>query len=282
MYLLFDIGGTKMRLAASRDLKKMGPVKIMATPENFKEGMAVLSLGVKALAHEERIRAVAGGLAGAFDSGKNTLVTGSNLTGWLDKPIKKEIAYITKSPVYLENDAALAGLGEATHGAGKNYPIITYLTISTGVGGARISNRKIDPSAHGFEPGYQIVDIGGKSCSKCKGKHLGAHISGRGIYEHYGRRAENIKDPRIRRDLARWLAYGVNNSVAHWSPHAVILGGSVMKIIPLSVVTANLRNIKRFKYMPAIRRGVLGDAAGLWGAMEYLRQVRPARGRTRT
>jgi glucokinase len=55
------------------------------------------------------------------------------------------------------------GLGEAVFGAGKGREIVVYMTISTGVGGARIVGGKIDASAMGFEPGHQIIDAcGGK------------------------------------------------------------------------------------------------------------------------
>src|SRR6185436_9338463 len=57
---------------------------------------------------------------------------------------QSELNKLFNCPVYLENDAALCGLGEASVGAGQGSKIMVYLTISTGVGGARIVGGKID------------------------------------------------------------------------------------------------------------------------------------------
>ena len=40
MYLLFDIGATKMRLGLSNDGKTIGETKIVATPQNFEKAIA--------------------------------------------------------------------------------------------------------------------------------------------------------------------------------------------------------------------------------------------------
>lgn len=44
---------------------------------------------------------------------------------------------------YVKNDAEMAGLGEATLGAGKDYKNVYFFTISTGFGGALIRDKKI-------------------------------------------------------------------------------------------------------------------------------------------
>ena len=59
----------------------------------------------------------------------------------------------------IANDTAVVGLGEAHRGAGIGYNIVTYITVSTGVGGTRIVDGRIDRRIYGFEPGHQTIDI---------------------------------------------------------------------------------------------------------------------------
>ena len=181
MFLLFDIGGTKIRVAVANAKGIIGEPVIMQTPANFDKGMELLTQTARFLCAEEKITAVVGGVAGSFDRGHTALVSGSNIASWIGKPIKKLFEDAFQALVYLENDAALAGLGEAVIGAGKDYEIVGYMTVSTGVGGARITNKAIDRHVFGFEPAFQIIDFDGSSCSRCSKRHLGAHISGKGV-----------------------------------------------------------------------------------------------------
>lgn len=273
-YILFDIGGTKTRIGVSWDGKRLGKVIIIPTPRDVRSGIAVLKSVAAELTRGKKIKAIAGGIAGSFDRRKSVIISGgANIKGWLGVHLKEKFEKAFHAPVYLENDAALAGLGEAVMGAGKRKEIVAYFTVSTGFGGTRIVNGKIDVSAYGFEPEYQIIDAGGCLCRKCGGDKLGKHISGNGILEHYGKKPEKIRGEHIRKDLARWLAIGLNNSIVHWSPDVVILGGSVMKLISVAQVRRELKKIFRaFPKPPPLKKAALGDFGGLYGALIYLQQ----------
>ncbi|HYA32141.1 MAG TPA: ROK family protein, partial [Thermodesulfovibrionales bacterium] len=223
----------------------------------------------------QKIRAAAGGVAGPLDREKTRLVRSPHVSGWIGKPLKEELQRILGAPVYLENDAAMAGLGEAAYGEGKGKRIVVYVTVSTGVGGARIVDGEIDTSAMGFEPGHQIIDGGGTLCPECKSVpgYLERCVSGSAIERRYGKKADEIDDPKVWDEAARFLAYGLNNSIVHWSPEVVILGGSVMQKIPLGRVREYLTDIlKIFPEPPLIRKAVLGDFVGLYGALQFLRK----------
>jgi predicted NBD/HSP70 family sugar kinase len=49
MYLLFDIGGTNMRLAISKDGKNIGKIKIVPTPQDFIKGMKLFEESAREL-----------------------------------------------------------------------------------------------------------------------------------------------------------------------------------------------------------------------------------------
>lgn len=252
MYLVFDIGATKMRLALSRDGQTFETPKIIPSPTDTAELIASFRAVARELVGNEVPSAVCGGLTRKHYGAK------------------EEIAKLFSCPTCFENDAALAGLGEAVVGAGQNYKIVAYLTISTGVGGARIVGGKIDAKVSGFEPGKQIIDYQGER------QTLEDQVSGRALEQHTGQSPKLVTDPAVWEQLAKILAYGLHNTILHWSPAVVVLGGSMIlgrPSIDLNAVTANLKQISTvFPELPSLKPAALGDFGGLHGALHFLRQ----------
>lgn len=268
MYLVFDIGGTKIRLAFSKDKSTLFKITTFPSPKEFMEGMRLF----KKFSCEENITAVAGGIAGPLDREKTKSENPPNLKGWAGKPLKQALVKIFGTKVYLENDAALTGLGEATFGAGRGHKIVVYLTLSTGIGGVRIVDGEIDINALGFEPGHQIIDYKSKLICGCGGfGHLEAHIGGASIEKQYKKRAEEINGRNFWDKTAQILAYGLNNTIVHWSPEIVILGGSLTKRVPIDKVNRYLKQVLTiFPQPPLIKKAELKDSGGLYGALALL------------
>lgn len=268
MYLVFDIGGSKARFAVSSDGKTLGEVKIVPTPKDFQQGLQTIKQVADQLSDGQKIDAVAGGIAGPLDKDKTMLVSSPHVSGWINKPLKKELEKQFSCPLYLENDADLAALGEATRGAGVGYKIVAYLTISTGVGGGRVVGGKIDENSLGFEPGHQIIVPDGNPCN-CGGKgHLETYIGGFYLEKIHGQKARDIKDPKVWEEVAKYLAIGLNNVSVFWSPDIIVLGGSVMQSIPIDSVKTHLKEMLTiFPNPPHLALSSLGYSAGLYGAL---------------
>lgn len=272
MYLVFDIGRTNIRIATSSDRKTISEPRVVPTPKEFEQGIQTLKQLAEELSQGEKIEILAGGVTGPLNKDRSMQLASPNVGGWNQKPLKTELEKIFGTPVYLENDAALATLGEASFGAGIGKDIVAFLTISTGVGGGRVVNGKIDENTLGFEPGHQIIVIDGNPCY-CGGKgHLESYVSGSALERIYGKKGEEIKDEQIWDSVTKYLSIGLNNTIVHWSPDIVILGGSVMKSIPLDKVKTYLEDILTiFPKGPEIALSKLGDSAGLYGALKLLR-----------
>lgn len=279
MYILFDIGGTKMRVVAADHEKFLADPVIVSTPKDFNEGMDTLKRIIDNLeqglsAQNRSVTAIVGGIAGPINEDKTTLVNSPNLSGWVGHDIKKTLHDAYRVPVELENDAALVGLGEAHFGAGRGKTIVAYLTISTGVGGVRIVDGKIDRASLGFEPGHQIIDPDNSLCPTCEGNDLEAYVSGTSIEKRFGVKPYEIHDDTVWDELAKFLAYGINNTIVYWSPDIVVLGGSMMKEIgiPVPAVRKHLAEIlKIFPNIPLIEKATLGDFGGLYGSLALAR-----------
>src|SRR5699024_7830925 len=87
--------------------------------------------------------------------------------GFKGLEFKKELESISNLPVYIENDANVAALGENWRGAGNKSKHIVAVTLGTGVGGGIISNGKILNGQNGMagELGHILVEEGGSRCN---------------------------------------------------------------------------------------------------------------------
>ena len=278
MFILFDIGGTNMRVALSRDRVTFEEPVIIPTPKDFDAGMNALKEIVSDISRGDTVAAIGGGIAGALNRDRSVFVNGPHLQGWNGKPIKKALEEVIGAPAFVENDTAIVGLGEAVAGGGRGHEIVVYMTVSTGVGGVRIVNQKIDVSAMGFEPGHQIIDASGglhQTSVGGLGIDLEGYISGTSITERYGKKPYEMTDEAFWDEMARLLAYGLNNIIVHWSPDVVVIGGSMMKKIgiPIERVRAHLAGILRiYPQLPRIEHSELGDIGGLHGALHFIKQ----------
>jgi len=99
-------------------------------------------------------------------------------------------------------------------------------------------------------------------------------ISGKAIEKRFGKKPSVIRDPKVWDEVALLLAHGVNNSIVHWSPDIVILGGTMMfQDIPIKRVIFHLKNILHiFPKLPPVKMAKLKDYVGLWGALALARQ----------
>lgn len=277
MKILFDIGGTKTRVAGSQSSDSFDNPIILETPKLYQDGLDALKKTILEVTRGQNIEAIAGGIAGPFSARKSSLIGSPNLSDWIGKPLISDLEKTFNCPVHIENDSAMVGLGEAVHGAGKGFEIVAYITISTGVGGARIVSGKIDERVIGFEPGHQIVDIDKSVMPDADGIYLGNYISGKGVENRTGKKPYEITDESFWDELAKILAYGLNNTIVHWSPDVVVLGGSMMNKVGISVEkTENyLKEILTiYPEIPQIKKSQLGDLGGLYGAMAYLKDLK--------
>lgn len=264
MYLLFDIGGTKTRIGFSSDGENLSDSKTSPTPQSFEDFITLLKETASSSGINQ-FKGCAGGIRGVLNKNKTELAYDTILAHWVGKPLKQSVEDIFKVPVFLENDAALAALGEANKGTGKGYKIVSYITVSTGVGGAKVVEGKLEKQVFGFEPGHQIISP--------DGLELEQYVSGTALKQENGVPPEQITDPAIWDEAARRLAIGLNNTILYWSPEIIVLGGGLMHKLPLERVKIHLSQIhKMFPEIPEIALAKLGEVAGLNGALIYLKQ----------
>lgn len=268
MFLLFDIGGTTTRMALSRTGDALDEVKLFPTNHNFSEAMAYMKGIAEEFSRGEKYHAVVGGVR-AYDPKKGQLFNQPHFPMWVGEPLLLSMQSMWGESVFLNNDAAMVALGEATYGAGKGKKIVAYITLSTGVGGCRIVGGKIDNAYYGFEPGNML--IGDKSGRQ---EYLEKLVSGTALKEKYGKIATDITDSAIWEEVCEIIAVGLNNVSVMWSPEIIILGGSVPQKLDIEKVKMYLKKfLKIYPEAPEVKKAELDEMGGLYGGLAYLQKL---------
>lgn len=260
--LVFDIGGTNLRVGIARAGRLSPKLTICPTPRSWAQALQSLRQSASELRSGTKIDLVVGGLPGVIASDRQRLLACPARPAWVDQRPAADLRRMFRCRVELQNDAVLGALGEATTGAGRGYRVVAYIAVGTGVGGARVVSQRVDAVAAGFEPGHHLVRGSRRWTTLVDGAHL---------HRRYGARWPRIT-PAAWRRVANDVAIGLVNTITFWSPDIIVLGGSVVLKgrLPLAYlrrqVAAKLQVVPR---VPPIVKADLGDAAALVGAVAY-------------
>lgn len=104
---------------------------------------------------------------GPLDSRTGTLYSPPNLPAWNGVPLRDILREKYGKPVFVENDANAAALGEYLFGAGQGSQHMVYLTVSTGIGGGVIIDGRLLEGVNGSaaELGHITIDWQGERCT---------------------------------------------------------------------------------------------------------------------
>lgn len=255
MNIVFDIGGTNMRVATAEN-GRLGEIRKVPTPEDFDATLAQFADIARELADGRIIEHAAGCVAAQIDAAHG-LFDANNRPAWNGRHFDTELGELLGAPVHVANDCAVIGLGECTFGAGKGARSLAYVTVSTGVGAGHIVDGTIAPIAN-FFIGHQIID----------GEELENLVSGTAVRKKFGIEPKDLDSLDERTRLADILAKGLLKVVDVWHPDRIVLGGSMIvgvNPIPLDRVRETLATL--MQNPPEIKMAELGDNGGLYGGI---------------
>jgi glucokinase len=298
MYLGIEIGGTKLQLGVGPDdgnLRALwrGTVDPAAGARGIQRQLtaAVGELLSQAGLSREQVRGVGIGFGGPVDDSTHTVIKSHQIRGWNRFPLADWVSDLVGLPAVLGNDADVAGLAEALHGAGKGLSPIFYITIGSGIGGGLIIEGEIYRGAgRGAAEIGQMVFEGGD-----EGEFSLEHFaSGWGIEESYREAAdttERVTVPEIARRAktgdrhaaevlhsARYLlAAALSQVVTLLCPRRIIIGGGVSLLgerelfRPLRKLVAE-RTFQPFRRLTDIVPPALGEEVVVHGAIALARK----------
>jgi len=172
LVIAIDIGGTNLRAAfvdsGGRIFGRRRFTTIL-TRNGFITQLADVIRVMKA--EEKRACAVGIGFPGPLKIDQGIVLTPPNIPDCTNLPLKRILERITNLPVFLENDANAAALGEYWLGAATGAESMVCITLGTGIGGGIVLNGKVWHGAGDIagELGHMTVRPGGRVCG-C-GKH---------------------------------------------------------------------------------------------------------------
>jgi len=187
-----DLGGTQIRTAVMRGAQLLSRVGLLTgehpTPERIfpRIFQAIHHALQKAEVSLEQIAGIGIGAPGPLNSHTGIVYAPPNLPGWENVPVRELFSEQFHVPIFVENDANAAALGEYMFGAGRGSQNMVYLTISTGIGGGVITAGRILEGVSGTaaELGHMSVDWHGERCNCGNIGCLERIASGTGIARH--------------------------------------------------------------------------------------------------
>ncbi|MCC8068097.1 MAG: ROK family protein, partial [Clostridiales bacterium] len=231
-----------------------------------------------------RIPSVGLSVSGQIDARNGKVLFGTEaVPGFTGTPLRQIVEEACRLPIYMENDANCAALGEAVYGAGKEYDSFLCLTYGTGVGGGIIMNRRIWNGQNGCagELGHMVLHAGGTPCvcgrSGCYEAYAsttalisrvflrtGMKMNGREIFQKF-------EQPEVREEIDLWIdeiTEGLISLLHIFNPAAVLLGGGIMQ---QDYVFEEVKYRTLSRALPTFRetrilRAALGNRAGIYGA----------------
>lgn len=295
-YLGVDLGGTRVRAGVltedgqllARESRSTGaqngPEAVLA---NLNEVVSV-SLATIGIGPRE-VTAIGLGAPGPLDRSRGLVLSPPHLPGWREVPVVEIVSRRWGRPVFLENDANAAAIGEARLGAGRGRSPLLYVTVSTGIGAGIVLD---DHLYRGFsdaagELGQIVIDPEGAPCGFGRRGCLESVASGSGVLrlaremrpgENFTGAEEVFAQAEAGQAWALSLVQGsamavgraLGNAINLLNPAVVVVGGGVSRAGPIWWEPLR-REVDRTAWPTSLRNlsfgpAALGDDAGVVGA----------------
>ncbi|HBA04440.1 MAG TPA: hypothetical protein DCW51_11130 [Clostridium sp.] len=147
---------------------------------------------------KSHIQGIGIGIPGIVDPKSQIIIDCVNLR-WNNVDIKSAIEENLSIPVFVGNDATVAGVAELVVGAMKGYDTGVLLTLGTGIGGGIIINGHVYDGFHGIgsEIGHMIVGENYYDCNCGRNGCLETFSSSTAIIKHARKLIEEGNDSAI-------------------------------------------------------------------------------------
>lgn len=218
MLVTVDTGGTKTLIAQFEQDGTIGEIIKFPTPKNQNDYVALLRETLQKNFGDKQVEALVVALPGIVKDG---VALWCNNLEWKNFNAYKELTGVLgATPIFIENDANLAGLAETR--ILDPMPVSSlYVTISTGIGTGVITNGHIDPGLRYSEGGRALVEFEGRV------QEWEDFASGKAIYETFNTYARDITNPATWEQIADRISRGFLAIVPIIQPDTIIIGGSI-------------------------------------------------------
>jgi glucokinase len=290
MYLCIDIGGTNIKSCLMDSDGRFHNRSSVTTPSDYADILCVLK---EIACASDTFDACGIAIPGTCAPETGEVLFCPNLTSLNGQNIMHDMQGITGRPVFIENDANMAALGEYYFIEKDKIKNMIFLTIGTGLGGGAVINgRLLTSDISLFEAGHICIEAGGRQCGCGSRGCLEAYASIGGILETYhslsnGNRAENVnavyaamkngdKVAALSFEVfAGYLAVGMSSLANILVPEKIKLGGGISEMSDAFIHQVHKvfsKNIyPAYKSRVTIEMSALKNSAGLSGCFAMCR-----------
>ncbi|MDK2779799.1 MAG: glucokinase [Trichococcus sp.] len=198
-FIGIDLGGTSVKLAiltAEGDIQQ----KWSILTDINDEGTHIVPDIIASIKHHLDLyqltaadfQGIGMGSPGAVDREAGTVEGAFNLNWETPQPVREMIEREIGIPIFIDNDANVAALGEKWRGAGADDRDVVFVTLGTGVGGGIIAEGNLihGTAGSGGEIGHMTVEPGGFECTCGKKGCLETVASATGVVKLARKHAE--------------------------------------------------------------------------------------------
>lgn len=239
-----EIGGTKLQIVAGAEDGNISErLRFAVNSSGGGKGIRKqIESALPDFAKRTNGRAIGVGFGGPVDWRTGQICCSHQIEGWSEFPLAQWLQELTGLPARVDNDANVAALGEALHGAGRGQQIVFYVTLGSGVGGGLVVDKMI---YHGAIPGESEIghvrlDRTGTTVeSRCSGWAVDAKMREAKLANSNGGEARRLPEllkagnplaQKILAETADDLAFGLSHVVHIAHPEIIVLGGGLSLI----------------------------------------------------
>ncbi len=269
-YLGIDIGGTKVAaglVAEDGHILKEIYIELQNTDNN-----AIDEAIAKVTSELTGFTAIGIGVPGTLDRANKTWVKASNLhiSSWSLNKWQDKLGV----PIYLENDANCAALGESWVSNKKD---LILIALGTGVGMGIVINNKILIGSTGLagEAGHIIIYPDGRDCSCGLKGCLEAYAGGWALKKYHGQSPKELLQNlhnQAAQEAIEALAIGLFNIATLFGLEEIYLGGSIAVNNHHFIQSIQESIQKKYNYDIQLKIGQTLNKAGLIGAAALCRE----------
>ncbi len=282
---IIDENGTVIHTIDKKTMAEGGPDAVInRIVESITDLLKYFDGNIK----DAKIIGVGLGAPGALDHQKGLVIASPNLPKWKNVPLVEKIKQQVKMPIFIDNDANCAAIGEHWIGAASGTRNSILITLGTGVGGGIIINNKIYRGSHGTagELGHITIIANGNKCACGNFGCLEAYASasatalrGKELLKRSDLTAYDIykqaeQGDALSRDIliesGTYLGIGIATFANIFDPDMIIIGGGFAGaekyLIPAAIKEAYKRSFKSIMDNVKITTAKLGNHAGIIGA----------------
>lgn len=302
-----DLGGTQIRavLADRQGTVLERSAQLTLAHEGLEPTLARIQETIAAVMPGKRAAAIGVGAPGPTDPYAGIVLMGPNLPGWRNVNLREILGRAFGMPVFVGNDANLAGLAEHRYGAGRGVRHLVYFTVSTGIGTGVIIDDRMLLGRQGLaaEVGHMTIDAhaeqaGDNTVGTLEGLASGPNFARRAqaalrrgaqslVVELAGGDVDKVS-PRLLNQAARagdafalgvfrevgyYLGVGITNVLHIFNPERIVIGGGVWLHAQDLLADTMWEAIRSRAQSPeywtdlSIVSAALGDDVGLLGAV---------------